>query len=172
MCAIEELKPNRFQPRKDFSDEDMKNLIGSIKEKGIIQPLVVRRLSEGYEIIAGERRWRAARQLGLKTVPIVIREAGDGEMAELSLVENLQRSDLNPIEEAQGYHTLQDVFGLTQEEISIRVGKDRATVANALRLLKSPPFLKKALIEKQLTAGHARAILALETDSSPVPGGT
>jgi ParB family chromosome partitioning protein len=164
-CAIEELRPNRFQARKDFNDQDMKALVSSVKESGIIQPIVVRRLREGgYEIIAGERRWRAAQAAGLKTVPVVIRDAADRDTAELSIIENIQRSELNPLEEAEGFQILQDKFGLSQEEISSRVGKDRSTITNSLRLLKSIPAVKKHLASRELSAGHARAILSLESE--------
>ncbi|MGD0275862.1 MAG: ParB/RepB/Spo0J family partition protein [Syntrophales bacterium] len=165
MCGIEELTPNRFQPRKNFNDTDQKSLIESVKQTGIIQPIVVRKLQNGYEIIAGERRWRAAQAASLKEVPVVIREATDRQMAEMSLIENLQRESLNPIEEANAYDTLIKRFELSQEEISSRVGKDRSTIANSLRLLKLPREIKEALIGKVITAGHARAILTLEKAS-------
>lgn len=165
MCGIEELTPNRFQPRKDFNDDDQKSLMESVKQTGIIQPIVVRKLPNGYEIIAGERRWRAAQAASLKEVPVVIREATDRQMAEMSLIENLQRESLNPIEEASAYDTLIKRFELSQEEISSRVGKDRSTIANSLRLLKLPREIKEALIRKVITAGHARAILILEKAS-------
>jgi ParB family chromosome partitioning protein len=164
-CAIEELRPNRFQARKDFNDQDMKALVSSVKESGIIQPIVVRRLREGgYEIIAGERRWRAAQAAGLKSVPVVIREAADRDTAELSIIENIQRAELNPLEEAEGFQILQEKFGLSQEDISARVGKDRSTITNSLRLLKSIPAVKKLLASRELSAGHARAILSLESE--------
>lgn len=164
-CAIEELRPNRFQARKDFNEQDMKALVSSIKESGIIQPIVVRRLREGgYEIIAGERRWRAAQAAGLKSVPVVIRDAADRDTAELSIIENIQRAELNPLEEAEGFQILQEKFGLSQEDISARVGKDRSTITNSLRLLKSIPAVKKLLASRELSAGHARAILSLESE--------
>ncbi len=162
LCGIEELTPNRFQPRRDFNDEDQRALIASVKKSGIIQPIIVRKAETGYEIIAGERRWRAAQASGLKEVPVIIRTAEDREVAELSLIENIQREALNPIEEADAYQTLMTRFSLSQEEISARVGKDRSTVANTVRLLKLPDAVKKALIGKSITAGHARALLALE----------
>jgi len=161
-CGIEELTPNRFQPRRDFNDEDQKELVASVKKSGIIQPIIVRKADSGYEIIAGERRWRAAQAAGLKEVPIVIRKAEDRELAELSLIENIQREALNPIEEADAYQTLLTRFALSQEEISARVGKDRSTIANTVRLLKLPEAAKTALIGKKITAGHARALLSLE----------
>jgi ParB family transcriptional regulator, chromosome partitioning protein len=162
LCGIEELKPNRFQPRRDFNDEDQRALIASVKKSGIIQPIIVRKSETGYEIIAGERRWRAAQASGLKEVPIIIRTAEDREVAELSLIENIQREALNPVEEADAYQTLMTRFSLSQEEISTRVGKDRSTIANTVRLLKLPETVKKALIGKSITAGHARALLALD----------
>ena len=160
-CGIEELRPNQYQPRKNFNDEEQKKLVASIKQSGIIQPIVVRKADSGYEIIAGERRWRAAQAAGLKDVPIVIRKASDREAAELSLVENLLREELNPLEEADAYVTLMEKFNLSQELISARVGKDRSTIANTVRLLKLPAKAKAALMEKKITSGHARGILAL-----------
>lgn len=160
-CGIEELRPNRYQPRKNFNDEDQKKLIASIKQSGIIQPIIVRKADQGYEIIAGERRWRAAQAAGLKDVPIVIRKASDLEAAELSLIENIQREELNPLEEADAYVTLMEKFNLSQESISAQVGKDRSTIANTIRLLKLPAKVKNALIEKKITSGHARCLLAL-----------
>lgn len=160
-CGIEELSPNRFQARRDFNDKDQQQLIASIKKNGVIQPIVVRKVENGYEIIAGERRWRAAQKAGLQNVPVIIRTAEDLEVAELSLIENIQREALNPVEEAEAYHILVDRFGLSQEELSSRVGKDRSTIANALRLLKLPTAVKTALIEKKITSGHARPLLSL-----------
>lgn len=161
-CDIAELVPNRFQPRKDFRDEEHQSLVASIRKNGLLQPIVVRPLEAGYEIIAGERRWRAAKEAGLEEVPIVIRKAEDAEVAELSLIENIQRSALNALEEAAAYRTLMDFFGLSQEEISLRVGKDRSTIANTLRLLKLEEPIKASLIEKRISPGHARALLGLE----------
>ena len=168
MCGIEELSPNPFQPRRDFNDEAQKELIASVKKSGVIQPIVVRKAANGYEIIAGERRWRAVQAAGLKEVPVIIRVADDREVAELSLIENLQREALNPIEEADGYHTLMTRFSLSQGEISLRVGKDRSTVANTVRLLKLPDAVKKAVIGKSITSGHARALLALESPGDQI----
>jgi ParB family chromosome partitioning protein len=138
-------------------------LVDSIKKKGIIQPIVVRRIENGYEIIAGERRWRAAQESGLKEVPVIIRIAEDHDLAELSLIENIQRESLNPIEEADAYQTLTQKFGISQEELAARVGKDRSTITNSLRLLKLPDQAKQALIKKSITSGHARALLSLDT---------
>lgn len=163
MCGIEELSPSRFQARRDFNDKQQQQLVSSIKKSGIIQPMIVRKAGAGYEIIAGERRWRAAQQAGLQNVPVIIRAAQDLEVAELSLIENLQREALNPIEEAEAYQTLTGRFGLSQEELSTRVGKDRSTIANALRLLKLPPAVKNALIEKKITSGHARPLLGMDS---------
>jgi len=162
LCGIEELTPNRFQPRRAFNDADQHELVASVRKSGIIQPIVVRKSENGYEIIAGERRWRAAQAAGLKEVPIIIRTADDRELAELSLVENIQREALNPVEEADAYQTLITRFSLSQEEIAVRVGKDRSTIANTVRLLKLPEEVKKALIGKAITAGHARALLSLD----------
>ena len=159
-CGIEELRPNRYQPRKSFNDNNQKQLIASIKNSGIIQPIVVRKLDNGYEIIAGERRWRAAQAAGLKDVPIVIREATDMQTAEMSLIENIQREELNPLEEANAYVTLIETFKLSQEEISSRAGKDRSTIANTIRLLKLPAKVKTALVEKKISSGHARSLLS------------
>jgi len=160
MCGIEELFPNRFQPRKDFNDEDQQQLVASVKKSGIIQPIVVRKTEKGFEIIVGERRWRAAQVAGLHDVPIIIREAEDIELAELAIIENIQREELNAIEEAGAYQTLADKFSLSQEEISSRVGKDRSTISNTLRLLKLPEEAKEALIQKKITPGHARSLLS------------
>ncbi len=160
-CGIEELRPNRYQPRKTFNDEKQKDLIASIKSSGIIQPIIVRKDLLGYEIIAGERRWRAAQAAGLKDVPVIIREATDKEAAEISLIENIQREELNPLEEAEAYNTLIDKFNLSQEDISLRVGKDRSTVANTIRLLKLPAKAQKAIMENKISAGHGRCLLAL-----------
>ncbi|MCK9229512.1 MAG: ParB/RepB/Spo0J family partition protein [Syntrophales bacterium] len=163
MCGIEELKPNTFQPRRSFNGDEIGSLADSIRTSGMIQPIVVRKLSRGYEIIAGERRWRAAQKAGLREVPVIIREATDRDLAEWSLIENLQREELNPIEEADAYNRLITAFRLSQEEIARRVGKDRSTIANALRLLKLPSRIKEALVDESISAGHARALLTLET---------
>ena len=158
---ISEVQPGLKQPRKRFDEESLADLADSIRTHGIIQPLTVRRLSSGYyQIIAGERRWRAAKMAGLREVPAVIIEADDRAVMELGLIENLQREDLNPIEEAAGYQTLIGEYGLTQEEVSQRVGKSRPAVANALRLLALPDAVRQLLEEGKLSAGHARAILA------------
>lgn len=162
LCDVQDLKPNPFQPRKGV-EEELEELARSLKEKGLLQPLLVRRKGDGYEIIAGERRWRAAIRAGLKRVPVMVRDVTDREALELALVENLQRRDLNPLEEAEAYKRLIEEFGYTQEEVARRVGKERSSVANALRLLKLPPEAKQALRDGRITAGHARAILAAPT---------
>jgi len=162
-CGIEEIQPNPFQPRKIFSDEPLQELVQSIREKGILQPLLVRRKGDHYELIAGERRWRAAQKAGIKDIPILVRDVSESELLELSLIENIQRENLNPIEEAEAYKGLMDQFHLTQEDISQKVGKDRATVANSLRLLKLPPEIKQSLSEGKVSVGHARALLGLES---------
>lgn len=162
---VDEMMPNAFQPRKGFDEEAMDELVASIREKGVIQPLIVRKSEGGYEIIAGERRWRAAKRAGLTQVPAIIKDASNREALELALVENLQREDLNPIEEATAYEQLIKEFGLTHEEISERIGKERSTITNQLRLLRLPAEVKEALIEGKITAGHARAVLSLQSGS-------
>ena len=162
-CGIEEIQPNPFQPRKTFPDEPLQELVQSIREKGILQPLVVRRKGDRYELIAGERRWRAAQKAGIKEVPILVKDVLESELLELSLIENIQRENLNPIEEAEAYKGLAEQFRLTQEDISQKVGRDRATVANALRLLKLPPEIKQSLAEGKVSVGHARALLGLDS---------
>ena len=159
---ISQVEPGLNQPRKRFDQESLAELTESIRTHGVIQPLTVRRLASGYyQIIAGERRWRAAKAAGLAEVPAVIIEADDRKVMELGLIENLQREDLNPIEEANGYKVLLDEYGLTQEEVAQRVGKSRPAVANALRLLALPDPVHLLLEEGKLSAGHARAILAV-----------
>lgn len=161
-CGIEEVLPNRSQPRKHFDEARLQELAESIKEKGILEPLIVRRVGEGYEIIVGERRWRAAQKAGLREVPVLVREIEGREALEISLIENLQRENLNPIEEAEGFRRLIEEFGLSQEDVAARVGKDRTTVANTLRLLKLPPEMREHLLQNRMTPGHGRAILSLE----------
>lgn len=161
-CGIEEIQPNPFQPRKVFDDEQLQELVGSIREKGILQPLIVRRKGESYELIAGERRWRAAQKAGVKEVPILIKDVPESEILELSLIENIQRENLNPIEEAEAFKGLVDHFHLTQEEVSRKVGKDRTTIANTIRLLKLPPEIRQSLADGAISMGHARAFLSLD----------
>ena len=165
LASIHDVRPNLRQPRKEFGDDAILELSLSIKEKGVLQPLIVRRSGTGYEIIAGERRWRAAQKAGVNKVPIIIKEATDGEALELALIENLQRQDLNPIEEATGYRHLIEDFGLTHEDVAARIGKDRSTITNQLRLLRLPEEAQKALVEGAISAGHARALLSLESAS-------
>jgi len=161
---IYKVEPNPNQPRQDFDEEELQALADSITEHGIVQPLTVRQLDSGYyQIIAGERRWRAARIAGLSEVPAVIIEADDKKAMELALIENLQRQDLNPVEEALGYKTLMEDYGLTQEDTAKRVGKSRPTVANALRLLGLCPEVLEKLRSGELTAGHARAVLTVKS---------
>lgn len=163
-CRIDELQPNSFQPRRSFGKDEIAGLADSIKSNGVIQPIIVRRRGpDSYEIITGERRWRAAQKAGLREVPIVVREATDRDLVEWSLIENIQREDLNPIEEAEAYNRLVEMFQFSHEEIARRVGKDRSTVVNALRLLKLPTKVQREIIAGTITAGHARALLALQT---------
>ncbi len=161
---IDEISPGETQPRKDFNDLMLRELENSIRENGVIQPIVVQKRGSGYGIICGERRWRASRKAGLKKIPAIIREASDTQSLQMALIENIHRQDLNPIEEAEAYKRLSNEFGLTQEVIAQRVGKNRATVANYLRLLKLSKGFQEDLITGRLTMGHARAMLALETE--------
>ena len=161
---LQKVEPNPNQPRHRFDEEELQALADSISEHGILQPLAVRKMEGGfYQIIAGERRWRAARLAGLQEVPVVVVEADDKTVMELALIENLQRQDLNPMEEAEGYRVLTEEYGLTQEEAAARVGKSRPAVANALRLLALPDEVRELVEKSELSAGHARAILSLPT---------
>lgn len=163
--GINEIEPNRDQPRKYFDDEALSELSESIALHGVIQPLLVRPISDGgYQLIAGERRWRASRMAGLTQVPVVIKEMTDSEAMELALIENLQREDLNPVEEAEGYKLLMDTYSLTQEQAAERVGKSRPAVANALRLLVLPKNVIELLKENKLSSGHARALIPLKDE--------
>ncbi len=162
---ISEIEPNQGQPRKHFDPAALGELADSIKEYGVLQPLVVRSMPDGsYQLVAGERRWRAARMAGLSEVPVVIKELTDAQTMELALIENLQREDLNPIEEAAGYRELMEKFGLTQEQVSSRVGKSRPVVTNAMRLLNLPQDVQAMVENAQISAGHARSLLSLEED--------
>lgn len=165
--GISEIAPNPYQPRTEFDPAHIEELKQSILEKGIIQPITVRRLGGGYQLIAGERRLRAAREAGMETIPAVVVEVSSPEeMMELSLIENIQREDLNPIEEAKAYRMLADQCHLTQEEVARRVGKDRSTVANTLRLLRLPPEIQDHLARGDISMGHARALLAFEDEET------
>jgi len=169
LLPIYKVEPNPHQPRQDFDEEALQALADSVATHGIMQPLTVRELPNGYyQIIAGERRWRAARIAELKEIPAVVIEADDKKVMELALIENLQRQDLNPVEEAQGYQSLIGDYGLTQEEAAKRVGKSRPAVANALRLLALPGVVLDMLRDGQLSAGHARAVLSLKTEKQQV----
>lgn len=159
--GLNRVQPCPFQPRKDFSAEALRELADSIREQGIVQPLIVRTKGDGFELIAGERRWRAAQLIGLTEVPVLVREADNREVLELALIENLQRENLNPIEEAQGYSQLIEQFQLTQEEAALKVGRSRAVVANALRLLKLPAEVQAHVRDGRLSVGHAKVILGL-----------
>ena len=164
---ISQVEPGLNQPRKRFDDEALQELAASIQEHGILQPITVRRLSTGYyQIIAGERRWRAAKLAGRREVPVIIIEADDRKVLELGLIENLQREDLNPVEEAEGYLALIGDFGLTQEELARRVGKSRPAITNALRLTALPPEVREMIIQGQLSAGHGRAVLMVEGEAT------
>ena len=164
---LSKVQPNVNQPRKNFEPESLDDLTDSIRKHGLIQPICVRLLSSGYyQIISGERRWRAAKNAGLEEIPVVIIEADDRKVMELSLIENLQREDLNAMEEAQGYLTLMQEFGMTQEAVSREVGKSRSAVANAVRLLSLPEDLRELVEQDKLTAGHARAVLSVPSDEA------
>jgi ParB family chromosome partitioning protein len=159
---IDEVIPNKYQPRTTFDEQSLNGLAQSIKSDGVIQPVIVRRSGSGYELITGERRWRAAKRAGLKTIPAVVRDVSEFRTLEWALIENIQRQDLNPIEEATAYSSLIEDFQLTQEELAQRVGKDRSSIANYLRLLKLPPEVKEQIRQNSLSMGHARALMSLE----------
>jgi ParB family chromosome partitioning protein len=158
---VDAIVPNPQQPRKGFDDNSLSDLAASLSQTGVLQPVVVRRFGHGYQLIVGERRWRAAKLAGLTRIPAIIREATDAQSLELALVENLLREDLNPMEEAEAYQRLLAEFGWTQEELAQRVGRDRSSIANCLRLLKLPPLIQADLRAGRLTMGHARALLSL-----------
>lgn len=167
--SIDEISPNPWQPRRDFDEESLNALASSIRENGLIQPVVVRKKKDGtYELAAGERRWRAAKIAGLTVIPAISKEYDDRSMAEMALVENLQRKDLNPVDEGMAYRKLMDEYGLTQENISQKVGKSRPYVANMVRLLDLPEEVKDFLSKGQLTAGQARPLLGFESDAEKV----
>ena len=163
---LSDIEPNRNQPRKNFDDAGISALADSIREHGMLQPILVRPLpnSNNYQIVAGERRWRAARMLSLNEIPVIVRELSDLETAQIALIENLQREDLNPVEEAKAFQQLQDEFGMKQEEIAKKVGCSRSSVSNALRLLKLPEEIQKLLIKGDITTGHAKALLAFSDE--------
>jgi len=160
-CNLDEIQVNPYQPRTVFDQEKIEELTHSIKEKGVIQPLLVRKVKGGYQLVAGERRLRAAKKAGLEKIPVVVREISKAELLEYSLIENLQRENLNPIEEAEAYKRLMKDFGYTQQKVSQVLGKNRATVANQLRLLKLPGMVKKSLALGEISMGHARGLLSL-----------
>ena len=156
---VSAIRPNPYQPREHFDEEELASLAESIREVGILQPVLVRETGDGYELIAGERRWRAARRVGLQTIPAMVRDTDDASALEHALVENVHRSDLNVLEEAAAYQQLIEDFGLTHEEVSIRVGRSRTSVTNTLRLLQLPPSVQRMVRDRSLTMGHARALL-------------
>ncbi len=167
ILALEEITPNREQPRKEFDEEKIAELADSIRQHGVLQPLLVRPMvTGGYQIVAGERRFRAARMAGLHEVPVVVRELEDAQVTELALIENLQREDLTPMEEAMGYQSLMEQYGLTQEQVAETVGKSRPAIANALRLLQLPEEIRELLELGKITAGHARALLSFPDEES------
>lgn len=162
-CPVEAIEPNPYQPRQEFSASELEEMVNSVREKGIITPLLVSKTNEGYRLIAGERRWRAAQKAGLERVPVVVREATLTESLELAIIENIHRKDLNPIEEALAYKRLLEETGATQDALAKRLGKDRSSMTNLLRLLKLPVFIKKDVINGQLSMGHARVLAGLKT---------
>ena len=166
--AIEEVFPNKSQPRKEFEAEALSELAASIKEHGLIQPVLVRKRTGGYEIVAGERRWRASQKAGLKTVDVIVKELSDPDTFVLALIENIQREDLNAIETSKAYKQLMDDRGLTQDEVADLVGKDRSTVANSLRLMKLPTEVQRQVVSGALSMGHARALLSLDDEEAMV----
>ncbi|MHB8945194.1 MAG: ParB/RepB/Spo0J family partition protein [Bacillota bacterium] len=162
--AIREIKPNQYQPRRVIDEEKLAELVESIREHGVVQPILVRPTAGGYELVAGERRWRAAQLVGLDTIPAVVKDYDDAQSMEIALVENLQREDLNPVEEADAFRRLMEEFKLTQEDVARRVGRSRPAVANALRLLSLPEGIREDVSRGTISAGHARAILSLDRD--------
>lgn len=158
---VNDIRPSRFQPREKFKDEEIKELADSIKEKGLLQPILVRETKDGFELISGERRLRAVKYAGLTEISAIVKTCTDNELLEISLIENLQREDLNPIEKAIGYRRLMDEFGITQEEVAKKVAKSRSEVANTIRLLNLPDYIKQSVIEERITDGHARTLLSI-----------
>lgn len=165
---VDSITPNKYQPRKRFGEDKLKELMESIKEKGVIQPIVVRPTERGYELIAGERRLRAIRELGYEKIPALIREVNDADSLELSLIENIQREELNAIEEAAAYKQLLDLFNFSQDDISKAVGKDKSTISNTLRLLTLPTLIQKYIEDNLISMGHAKAILSLNTEREKI----
>jgi len=165
---IEDIHPNRFQPRKTFDDDALDELARSIEEHGLMQPVLVRRKENEFEIIAGERRWRACQKAGLKTIEVIVKDLADETSFEWALIENIQREDLNPIEEAEAYRRLLEIGNLTQEQLATKVSKDRSTVANALRLLRLPDEVRRQVVSGALSMGHARSLLALDDEDDIV----
>ena len=161
--SIDDIRPNSAQPRKTFDDEKLEELSASIERHGVIQPVVLRKLGKGYELVAGERRWRAARMAGLKEIPCIVKELSDEENMLLAIIENMQREDLNPIEEAEGIRQMIDTYGLTQEQVSYSVGKSRPYISNSLRLLKLPAKVQELTAEGKITTGHARALAGIKS---------
>ncbi|UCD11035.1 MAG: ParB/RepB/Spo0J family partition protein [Nitrospinaceae bacterium] len=161
---VDEIQPNPLQPRKHFDDEKLDELVQSIRENGVLQPVIVQKKEKGYELVVGERRWRASQKANLKKIPVIVREVSETRSLEIALIENIQRQDLNPIEEAEAYARLGNDFGLTQEQLAKRLGKSRVAITNTLRLLNLSPAVKQDLISGRLTAGHARALLGLENE--------
>ena len=166
--SIDDIKPNENQPRKIFNDEKISELADSIKEHGVIQPIVVRTSGDFYEIVAGERRWRAARKAGLSEIPCVVRELTDEENMLFAIIENMQREDLNPVEEAEGLEKMISTYGLTQEEVSKSVGKSRPYITNSLRLLKLPKKIREMMAEGLITAGHGRALINIDDEAKQI----
>lgn len=162
-CDVRLIRPNPFQPRIRFSPEELDELSRSILEQGVLQPLMVRKAETGYELIAGERRLRAAKIAGLNEVPVVVKDVSDGQLLEISIIENIQREDLNALEEAEAYNRLMEEFHLTQEDVAVRVGKSRSAIANFLRLRQLPELIKASMLDGTLTMGHARALLGADT---------
>ena len=165
-CPVESIEPNPYQPRQDFPVAEMEEMVNSVREKGIITPLLVSKTKSGYQLIAGERRWRAAQKASLERVPVVVREVTPVESMELALIENIHRKDLNPIEEARAYKRLLEETGSTQDSVAKRIGKDRSTITNMLRLLRLPMFVQKDVIDGHLSMGHARVLAGISNDSA------
>lgn len=164
-CDVNQIQPNRFQPRRQFAEAELEELVDSVREQGVLLPLLARKIDGGFELIAGERRLRAAKRAGLSQVPVVLKNVSDDKMLEISIVENIQRENLNPIEEAEAYHRLITEFSLTQDQAATRVGKSRSAVANFLRLRQLPDAIKDSINSKRISMGHARALLGAENEA-------